>query len=169
MPASPATSPNLALPRFASDSVATIWTLLNGIVDGLDARFGAWTSYSPTWTQSDGSTLVLNDGTITGRYKRLGQLVVGNILLVRGADSNVGTTHWIFGLPPVAPKDYRMLGGGFSMMRGGAFYGGGVFPVSSSAIGAIVGDLGRVGGTIPTSNTHAAGDWYSLQFVYEPA
>lgn len=164
----PATSPRLGLPRFDANNSTAIWEHLNAIVDGIDALWGPWTAYTPTWSQSNGTILALGAGTLLGRYQRMGKTVVGQIRLERAADSNVGTQSWIFSLPPVQPRAWNMVGGGFSMSRDGALFGGSVFPVSSTAIGAIAGDLGRISNTIPTA-THAAGDWYSLQFVYEAA
>ena len=93
---------------------------------------------------------------------------MGQIRLERATDSNIGSGNWVFSLPPIAPRSWNMIGGGFSMARSGEWFGGAVFPVSQTQIGAIAGDLGRISNNTP-KNTHAAGDWYSLQFVYEAA
>lgn len=168
MPASPATTPNLGLPRFASDASSAIWSHLTAIVDGIDALWGPWAAYTPTWSQSDGAILSVGSGTLVGRYRRQGKTVFAQIRLERAADSNIGSGNWIFSLPPVTPRAWNMVGGGFAAARNGNWYGGAVFPVSSTSVGAIVGDLGRVSTGIPSA-THAAGDWYSLQIVYEAA
>ena len=168
MPASPATTPNLGLPRFASDASSAIWTHLTSIADAVDALWGPWTAYTPVWSQSGGTILSIGSGTIVGRYRQQGKTVFAQIRLDRAADSNVGSDAWIFSLPPIAPRAWNMVGGGFAMIRNGSHYGGAVMPVSSTSVGAIAGSAGRVSNTIPSA-THADGDWYSLQIVYEAA
>ena len=166
MPASPAKTPNLGLPRFAPDDSTRIWEHLNAITDGVDGFFGTWQSYNPVWTQSDGAVLSVGSGSLTGRYVRIGKTVHANIRLVRAEDSWVGSGLWIFSLPPVPARTWNMIGGGFSANRNGNFYGGAVYPVSGTSVGGIVGDLGRVSNTVPVKD-HKAGDWYSLQVTYE--
>ena len=169
MPAVPPTSPQLGLPRFASDSGTRIWDLLNSVVDRIDNLFGGWTAYNPVWSQSDGTVLSVGAGSLVGRYKKLGKTVHVQIRLERAADSNLGTGPWIFSLPSeVTQRSWNMLGGGFAMYRDGAWFGGSVFPVATGSVGAMVGDLGRVSNNIPKT-THAAGDWYSIQATYEAA
>lgn len=168
MPASPAKTQNLGLPRFAPDDSTRTWEHLNGISDGVDKHLGAWKTYTPVWSQSNGTILKVGSGSLTGRYTQVGKTVMASIRLVRASNSWVGSGNWIFSLPPVTPMAWNMVGGSLSAIRGGKFYGGAVFPVSSKAVGAIVGDLGRLSTTIPTRG-HKSGDWYSLQVVYEAA
>ena len=168
MPASPTTTPNLGLPRFASDASSSIWTLLTSVVDAVDALWGPWVPYTPVWSQSGGTILNVGSGTLVGRYRRHGKTVFAQIRLQRAADSDVGSSYWLFTLPPVTPYDWNMTGGGFAMIRGSSHCGGAVFPASSTTVGAIAGDQGRVSNAVPTG-THTAGDWYSLQIVYEAA
>lgn len=170
MPASPATTKNLSLPRFAADDSTRIWEHLNGLADKIDAHFGEWKSYTPTWSQSNGTGLAVGSGSIVGRYSVQGKTVMGHIRLQRAADSHVGTGYWIFSLPPVAPRAWNLVGGSLALTRQGQFFGGSVFPASSTSVGAIVGDLGRLSNAVPLSaSDHADGDWYSLSFFYEAA
>lgn len=166
MPASPATTPYLGLPRFASDASTDLWAHLTAISDAMDALAGPWTEYAPVWSQAGGTILYVGSGSIVGRYRKMGRTVFAQIRLERAADSNIGSDLWIFSTPPVSPRSWNMLGGGFSMVRNGNYFGGSVFPVASGSVGAIVGDAGRISNTTPIA-THATGDWYSLQFVYE--
>jgi hypothetical protein len=168
MPASPPTTPNLGLPRFASDASTALFDHLTAITDAIDALWGPWVAYTPVWSQSDGTVLSIGSGMLVGRYRKQGKTVFAQIRLERAADSNVGSGAWIFTLPPVDARAWNMVGGGFAMVRNLSHFGGAVFPTGVGAVGAIVGDLGRVSNTIPIS-THAAGDWYSLQIVYEAA
>lgn len=171
MPAVPARTINLGLPRFATDSSSQIWTHLNGIVDWIDGLWGPWKTYTPVWSQSNGSVLNVASGTLEGRYCKLGKMVTVVIHLERAGDSNIGSDKWIFSLPPnLTPVKWNLMGGSCSMVRDDNFFGGAVFPVSSKAVGAIVGDLGRVSNTVPLGDDrHAAGDWYTLTVHYEAA
>lgn len=166
MPASPAKTPNLGLPRFAADDSSAIWVHLNRVVDWLDGLFGPWKSYTPVWTQSDGTLYDLGSGSIEGRYCQIGKLVIGQIRLTRAADSNIGTGNWLFSLPPVEQRSWNLVTGGFACVRNGNMYAGATFPAARGLVGAIAGDLGRVSNTIPRPD-HADGDWYTLQFIYE--
>lgn len=168
MPATPAITPILGLPRLAADDHTRLWEHHNALVDGLDGLFSAWREYRPVWSQSSGAVLSVGSGTLDGSYLRLGQLVVGTVRLITAADTNKGSGPWIFSLPPVTPKSWSLVQGSFACVRNNTHYAGSTFPVSSTSIGCIVGDLGRVSNTIPTA-THQAGDWYTAQFIYEPA
>lgn len=82
-----------------------------------DSRDGyhnaAWTPYTPSW-QTQGSNLQIENGTLTGRWRRIGtgagRLVVGSIRLVRGSNTNKGNGVYDFGLP-VRARDFSMLAG----------------------------------------------------------
>ena len=168
MPASPVKTPNFGLPRFAPDDSTRIWEHLNGIADGVDKHLGVWHSYSPVWSQSDGAIIRVGSGSLEGRFTQMGKTVMGSIRLVRAEDSWIGSGLWLFSLPPIPVRSWNMSGGGFAAVRDGKFFGGAVFPASATAIGAIVGDLGRLSNNVPTTG-HKAGDWYTLQFTYEAA
>ena len=170
MPAVPPTTTRLGLPRFAADqSVAGMPAALNSITDGVDALFGPWSTYSPVWKQADGSTLSIGSGTLEGRYQWMGKTLRGVIRLVRAADTNVGTADqpWNFSLPPATPRNWNDVGGAMAMIRGGLWYGGVVFPTSSTTIGVIVGSA-RVETGSPVGG-HNVGDWMTIRFEYETA
>lgn len=170
MAAVPATTPYMGLPRFDASDSSSIWVHLNKLADQVDQMYGPWQTYEPVWSQSSGTVLNVGSGSLTGRYIKIGRVVHAHIRLERAADSNIGSGLWVWTLPPVQPRSWNMIGGGFSMARDGNWFGGGVFPVSQTSVGAIVGDLGRVSNTVPLGDTrHAAGDWYSLQITYEAA
>jgi hypothetical protein len=64
----------------------------------LEALVDAWTPYTPTWTGSGGDPVV-NDGTISGRYKRLGTTVHFTAQVTLGAGTTVGAGFYSFGIP----------------------------------------------------------------------
>lgn len=82
------------------------WTTYNGTAWVSIAQLGVWTSYTPTWRDGPGGTsLSVGNGSITGKYAKLGRTVDFKIRLVRGSTSNQGTTGWTFSLPftPATP------------------------------------------------------------------
>lgn len=64
----------------------------------LEALVDAWTAYTPTWNGS-GSDPVIGDGTITGRYKRIGTSVFFTAQITLGASTTVGTGFYSVGIP----------------------------------------------------------------------
>ncbi|MFF1297916.1 MULTISPECIES: hypothetical protein [unclassified Streptomyces] len=68
------------------------------IRDQFNSFFGAWTTYTPTWT-STGTAPVLNNGTLTGRYMKIGRNVLIEINLIAGSSTTFGTGNYSFSLP----------------------------------------------------------------------
>lgn len=78
-----------------------------------------WSSYTPTWTGATSNPSIGN-GTIVGRYLRMGNLVISSGLLTMGSTTTYGSGEWRVGLPTAA----------VSLAYGG---GGGIVDASSSA------------------------------------
>lgn len=70
-----------------------------GIVDQ-GAAVSEWQSYTPTWS-SDGTQPVLNNGTLTGAYRRVGSSIEVEIDLTMGSTTTFGTSFYKFSLPTV--------------------------------------------------------------------
>lgn len=60
-----------------------------------------WTTFTPTWT-STGTTPTLGNGTLTGKYIKIGKLVIAQIYLKFGSTTSGGTGNWRFALPEAA-------------------------------------------------------------------
>lgn len=79
-------------------------------MNGLQA---AWDSYTPTWTTSAGAPAIGN-GTLTGKWNRVGKTIDVRIELVAGSTTTYGTagSSWRFTLPvaPLSTKRHRWLG-----------------------------------------------------------
>ncbi|WP_330265335.1 hypothetical protein [Streptomyces griseorubiginosus] len=71
------------------------------IRDQFNSMFSAWTAYTPTWTAST-TNPVLNDGTLTGRYMKIGRTVIGETTLTAGSSTTFGSGAWSFSLPAAA-------------------------------------------------------------------
>ncbi|GAA1283693.1 hypothetical protein [Streptomyces javensis] len=67
------------------------------IRDQFNSFFGAWTSYTPTWTSSTNPSL--GNGTILGRYMKVGRTVTCHVNLVTGSTTTYGSGSYSFGLP----------------------------------------------------------------------
>lgn len=67
------------------------------IRDQINSILGTWTTYTPTWTSAVNP--VLGNGTITGRYIKIGRTVTVSILLTCGSTTTYGSGAYNFGLP----------------------------------------------------------------------
>lgn len=59
-----------------------------------------WTSYTPTWTSS-GTQPAINNGTLTGRYRRVAasDLVIAEVRVAMGSTTTFGTGFYSWSLP----------------------------------------------------------------------
>lgn len=72
---------------------------IEAFLAGMSTIQDAWTDYTPTWTAT-GGTPTIGNGTLAGRYVKVGKLVVLNIAVVMGSTTSIGTTTaWTFSLP----------------------------------------------------------------------
>ncbi len=91
----------------AIDSVSsTELGYLDGVTSAIQTQINAkltealtWTTYTPTWTAT-GGTPSIGNGTLTGKYIRIGKLLHFKIELTFGSTTSVGTTTvWELGTP----------------------------------------------------------------------
>lgn len=93
-------------PYPTEQSHTRMWEHLEGIASAVDADVqtvedsieDAWVSYTPVWSSS-GTAPALGNGTITGKYKKLGTTYHVRIVLTLGSTSTVGTGVYSFSLP----------------------------------------------------------------------
>lgn len=89
---------NLGLRKPATTDLINVTTDISQSMDTIDALGDAWTTYTPSWG-STGTPPALGNGTLLGRYKKLGKTVDVNIVLTLGSTSTVGTGGWTLFLP----------------------------------------------------------------------
>lgn len=106
------TSPIIGTPAITGGSLAgaitntatittgtyTLPTINNGVFNNITT--GAWTTYVPTWKTTTGA-VTLGNGTIAGRYSKVGRMVTLELSALRGTTTtfdNNGST-WQFSLP----------------------------------------------------------------------
>lgn len=67
------------------------------IRDQFNSIFAAWTSYTPTWTAS--TNPVLGNGTLIGRYLKVGRTCTLHINLTTGSTTTYGSGNYAWSLP----------------------------------------------------------------------
>lgn len=106
---------NYNLRKPADGDFVTVSSDINASMDTIDAELddhedrldaiegnidGAWTSYTPTLTN-----ITLGNGTLTGRWKKLGsKTIVGSVLFIAGSTTSYSAGNLSFGLPPSTPR-----------------------------------------------------------------
>lgn len=93
----------LAVPRtWVVGEVVTAAQLNAEIRDQFSALLSAWTDYTPSWIAETGGTPAVGNGTLVGRYQKIGRSVDFLIKLTVGSTTTFGAANanWAFGLPP---------------------------------------------------------------------
>lgn len=88
------------------DGSGTTGSVLNAaffadLLDRIDAFISEWTTYTPTWVSS-GTQPTIGNGSITGRYQKVGKTVFFEMELTFGTTTTPGTGTYQFGLPLLA-------------------------------------------------------------------
>lgn len=68
------------------------------IRDQFSSFFGAWTNYTPTWTAAT-TNPTLGNGTLIGRYMKVGLTCTAQINLVMGSTTTYGSGNYSWALP----------------------------------------------------------------------
>lgn len=146
----------------------------------LNAELGLeWTDYTPTWVTS-GTQPSIGNGTLKGRWTRVGGLIHLRISMVAGTTTTFGTNAWSFGLPVTAAADsafnpWPIWDGSFRMRDVSAFNYYSATAVVNADGGGVGGvySNGQVAGNAPFtwSNVATNGNFdnFSLNVTYEPA
>jgi hypothetical protein len=82
-----------------------------------------WTSYVPVWTAASVDP-VLNNGTLTGKYKLIGKTCFVRLRLQMGSTTTYGTGAWYFSLPFNAVSAYGVIMPATMLNNGAAWYSG---------------------------------------------
>lgn len=144
--------------------VVTAAMLNTEVRDQFNSFFGAWSTYTPGWFAETGTNPTLGNGTITGRYLKVGRTVDWVVQLTWGsttaAGSGGGSENWMLGLPaaPAAGFTQRII-------LVDAFDSSTSLHYSASAIYATTN--GGVFRTMVSNRATESGIWDStLPFVY---
>lgn len=138
----------------------------------------AWTTFTPTWTCATTAPAIGN-GTLTGRYIKVGRLVICHYKFVAGSTTTFGTGNWMFSLPfdnatTNYPTNHHAVGTAYLEDLATSGYDGFLRIVSTyqnkiwincfNATGTYYGDSGCTN-TVPF--TWASGDYIMMEFMYE--
>lgn len=134
----------------------------------LNALEFIYAAYTPSWISS-GTAPALGNGTLTGRYKRQGDLVAVHINLTTGSTTTYGTGAYTLTLP-VGGIVGQLLGVQVKDASAGARYSGQVELVTTDGAGMrmnVGSSTSNVGATVPM--TFASGDQILISGIYEVA
>jgi hypothetical protein len=159
-----------AFSRLAVGANDLILTAASGQATGLKYS-GAWTTYTPTWTN-----LTVGNGVLTARYCQVGKIVMGYISFVMGSTSSMGSAPY-FTLPVTAFSSTSNVPlGNFYMEDVGSQGGNGAFSsrdtttaqiVAIFASGTYIGGNASISSTVPF--TWGTNDFFNGYFIYEAA
>ncbi|MGW3024839.1 hypothetical protein [Streptomyces sp. NPDC001221] len=141
------------------------------IRDQFNSFFGAWTAYPPTWTAS--TNPAIGNGTITGRYMKIGRTVVCEINVVAGSTTTFGSGSYNFGLPTTAANAGAQVIGNAQLLTTNRWAGQVVISPNATTISAFLSisstntRIDFLSGTVP--ETLASGAQIRLTFLYESA
>jgi hypothetical protein len=137
---------------------------------GRTTRMGDWEAYTPTWA-STGTQPALGNGTIAGRYTKIGNTVHAIVTLTVGSTTTFGTGAWSFSMPStMLPLTTQMAGAGTAIdtSDSGKVYGLVVRKASTTTVFP----YNILTSTILSASspfTWAQGDVLTLQVTYEEA
>ncbi len=123
----------------------------------------AFTTFTPTMTQSGGLTL----SAATGRYVQIGKLVVGSIAITINSAGTIANPLVVLGLPVVATLN-GSPGSGYYTRSGSTFYSAALAWNTTTSVIFYGGNGTGALGTNP-SFAAAAGDAVGINFMYEAA
>lgn len=92
------TSPNEGMTIYETDT--DLYKTYSGTAWEDGFKSGAWITYTPSvLSRGSGTDWALGNGTITGRYQRVGRLIVGEVVCRFGSTSTFGTKDLVLSGP----------------------------------------------------------------------
>jgi len=86
------------------------------------ANPGEWTTYTPTWT-AGGTNPSLGNGTLIGRYTRVGRTITFQVNLTMGSTTTYGSGGYEFALPVLAANVGAHYIGNVHVLAGNRYFG----------------------------------------------
>ncbi|MFF8953894.1 hypothetical protein ACF09I_34610 [Streptomyces sp. NPDC014940] len=116
------------------------------IRDQWNTVLGAWTTYTPTWTAST-TNPVLGNGSLIGRYMKIGRIVLAEIYLNFGSTTTYGAGTYLFSAPATMANSGVEALGTARLSAGSVYIGQCILASGASTMNV----------TFPQSATPAAG------------
>lgn len=130
------------------------------------ALTGAWTSYTPTWA-SFGTQPAIGNGTLTGRYARVGKRIAFSIDLVIGSTTTFGTNLYTLSIPATAAANQVCVAYLEDNSTGFRYVGAAGILVGGAILNPIVFTNGTSGFSSSSPVTLATGDVVRTTGEYE--
>lgn len=143
-------------------------------IAGVDIT-GAWQTFTPAWTAAT-TNPTLGNGTLVGRYMRIGRTVHVSITLTAGSTTNVGSGTYLFSLPFTAANNGVGYLGTARFTVGGTPYIGQVTLGANSLVmnatfpaGATPATAANMSAAAPGWASPATGNTLTMSLTYETA
>jgi hypothetical protein len=107
-----------------------------------DYEEGTWT---PAWTAS-GTAPALGNGTLTGKYTKIGRQVTAVLVFAAGSTTTFGTGSWSFSLPFAPGNAAEVCGTVKALDAGNTYYAGAAFVFSGSTLSFVGNSAGSTYG-----------------------
>ncbi|WP_318203032.1 hypothetical protein [Streptomyces sp. SCL15-4] len=140
------------------------------IRDQLNSMFAAWTVYTPTWSASTAPSL--GNGTMNGRYMKIGRIVIAEVNLFPGSQTTYGAGSWAFSLPVTSASKSTtslVMARMYDASTSANYCGVGQIGSSDTAARFIAPSGSTVNVSAASPFTWAAGDECRIAMVYESA
>jgi len=146
---------------------------LANLADSATGIESAWTSYTPSWTAVT-TNPVINNGTITGKYKQIGKTVFFSVFVTMGSTTTYGTGEWRISLPVTAASAKGVVVNLLALDSGAAWYHGLALSAwinSTTTIALVQSEGGSAisGFTSTNPMTWATNDEFFITGIYEAA
>ena len=139
------------------------------LADRLEVLFGPWTPYTPAWTCSVAPAPAVGNGSLAGRYMKVGKLVAFTLTLSTGSTTTYGGAGGVWGLGLPLVSNGSVVAPAVIFLAG--FYIGQTWPLDSGTVRvlsppATAGGVWRdTGPTVP--GTWTGGAVLSISGVYD--
>ena len=141
------------------------------IRDQFNSMFSAWTTYTPTWTAS--TNPAIGNGSLLGRYLKIGRMVFVEINVIAGSTTTFGSGSYNWALPFTAANAGVSVVGHAHWLGTDRWQGQVVVSPNASSVGAFF-NLSTTNVRIDFANatrpeTATSATQIRLLFVYESA
>lgn len=136
---------------------------------GLSDYIYTATTYTPTWTATV-SNPSLGNGTLTGRYTKVGRQVTAHVQLIVGSTTTFGSGQWVISLPTTTSSSGLLALGQMlvtDVSAGGIPYLGTAAASVNASTVSLATETNPVTGTLPI--TFAVDDRLNFTITYESA
>lgn len=171
-----AISPYTVSARASASSGNAVSVRPDGLYVPTSAVSGAWSVFTPTWSLAGGSIVSnpsLGNGTLSGRYARIGNTVFYNISLTMGSSTTVGAgtgSYWTFSAPVASQASLMAVGSASAIDTETTNFTGAVrFATATTLVVSYSGGTNYWGPLTPATASWDPGDSLRLSIMYEAA